>query len=174
MEFLHKLAITTITTTLSLTVINGFIPSPVQAISLINFEATLNTGVNTGQTFNGSFSYDETLVNSSGLSTLFPNNGLLSANFSYLGTDYTEVNDISFPNGPIANFSNGDFTAFEFLVDGVFLIDTNTFNDLVTNDTGTVVYSSPRVVSVPEKTVNPLLLMSFLGLGLLIKKSSSV
>lgn len=168
MEFLHKLARTTITTTLSLTVINGFISSPVQAISLINFDATLTTG----QTFKGSFTYDESLVNSSGLSTLFPSNGLLSADFSYLGTNYTAVNDSDFPNAPTATFSNGDRAKFEFLVAGVFFIDTDTFNDLVTNDTGTVLYSPPIVV--PEKTVNPLLLISFLGLGLLIKKSSSV
>ncbi len=169
-----NLAVKTLSIILGVSILNLLINLPVKAATMVDFSVLINSGTNTGDTFNGSFTYDETKVNSSGLTNLTPaNRGVLDVSFTYLGINYTANDDDNSPNGPIISFQNGTLTGLDFLVDSTFFINISIFTELDVNNNpinnqGIVSYGTP--VIVPEKTINPLLLMGFLGLGIARKR----
>jgi len=135
---------------------------PTQA-AIVNYNFTVNdtSGANPGQYF-GSFSYDDSYLTGIGEENLDVSNGLLSVVFDYLGTRYTEVDDIDFPTGtaPLVSFRDGQLLGLSYLVEDQFFIggdlDTpfvggNNFYSIVSadllsaNQVGTVTYST-----VPE------------------------
>lgn len=135
---------------------------PTQA-AVINYNFTVNatSGANPGQYF-GSFSYDDSNLTGVGEESLDVSNGLLSIKFDYLGTQYTEVDDVDYQTGvaPVVSFKDGKLLGLSYLVEDQFFIGGdlddpfvggNIFYsvesaDLFTaNQVGTVTYST-----VPE------------------------
>ncbi|BCL37288.1 PEP-CTERM sorting domain-containing protein [Nostoc sp. MS1] len=159
MKLSTNLGLATFALAISLTT---FEVKPTQA-AVVNYNFTVNatSGANPGQYF-GSFRYDDSNLNGIGEESLDISNGLLSVVFDYLGTRYTEVDDIDFPTGlaPLVSFRDGQLLGLSYLVEDQFFIGGdlntpflggNTFYsiesaDLLTaNQVGTVSYST-----VPE------------------------
>lgn len=133
---------------------------PTQA-AVINYNFVVNatSGSNPGQ-YSGSFSYDDSNLNRIDEENLDVNNGLLFITFDYLGTTYTEIDDIEYftGGGPLVSFRDGRFLGLSYLVENQFFIggdlDTpftggnrfyTTTNFLSAEEVGTVSYST-----VPE------------------------
>lgn len=97
--------------------------SPVSALATVtfDFEATaVGLGPYTGNTYFGSFSYDETVLTNSGLETLDPIFGSLTVDFTFEGTPFDETNDVQYPLFPTLDLFDGapDFLNY-LLVAGV-------------------------------------------------------
>lgn len=134
---------------------------PTQA-AIVNYNFAVNaTGDNPGVYF-GSFSFDDANLNGVGEESLDVGNGLLSIVFDYLGTQYTELDDVDYPTGvaPLVSFQDGKLLGLSYLVEDKFFLggdlDTpftggNQFYSIVgadllsANEAGTVSYST-----VPE------------------------
>lgn len=135
---------------------------PTQA-AVVNYNFTVNatSGANPGQYF-GSFSYDDSNLTGIGEESLDVSNGLLSVVFDYLGTRYTEVDDIDFSTGlaPLVSFRDGQLLGLSYLVENQFFISGDLDNPFIggnnfysiesadllsANQVGTVTYST-----VPE------------------------
>ncbi|MHC0062766.1 PEP-CTERM sorting domain-containing protein [Nostoc sp. UIC 10890] len=124
MKLAKNLGIATVAAAMSIAAMGA---KPVQA-ALVNYGFTVNatSGDNPGQYF-GSFQYDDSTLTNTGLETLGVENGLTVA-FNYLGTNYTEADDIDFDSFPIASFNNGEVLGLSYFVADQFLIgsDPNT------------------------------------------------
>ncbi|HEY9801630.1 MAG TPA: hypothetical protein V6D25_14835 [Leptolyngbyaceae cyanobacterium] len=137
---------------------------PTQA-AIINYNFTVNatSGANPGQYF-GSFSYDDSNLTGVGDESLDVSNGLLSVKFDYLGTQYTEVDDVDYETGlaPAVSFRDGQLLGLSYLVEDQFFIGGDLDDPFVggnifysvesadlstANQVGTVTYST---VPVPE------------------------
>lgn len=131
------------------------------AVVNYNFAVNATSGANPGQYF-GSFSYDDLNLTGIGDESLDVSNGLLSVKFDYLGTQYTEVDDVDFLTGlaPLVSFRDGELLGLSYLVEDQFFIGGDLDNPFVggnifysiesadllsTNQVGTVTYST-----VPE------------------------
>jgi hypothetical protein len=127
---------------------------PTQA-AVVNYNFNVNT--TSGQYF-GSFSYDDSNLNRIGEENLDVSNGLISVLFDYLGTTYTQVDDIEYSTGvsPFISFRDGKLLGLSYFVENQFFIggdlDTpfiggNRFYTIVgsdffsANETGTVSYT---------------------------------
>ncbi|MBD2346188.1 PEP-CTERM sorting domain-containing protein [Anabaena subtropica] len=129
------------------------------AVVNYNFAVNATSGSNPGQYF-GSFGYDDSNLNRIGEENLDVNNGLLFITFDYLGTTYTEIDDIEYSigGGPLVSFRDGELLGLSYLVENQFFIggdlDTpftggnrfyTTTDFLSAEEVGTVSYST-----VPE------------------------
>lgn len=109
-------------------------PNSAEAVTMTNdFRVDVTTGSLAGQSFFGSFQYDDAALTDTsiqiidpinGNQIINPSNGLLDLSFDFLGTTYTEESDDGFPDFPQLNFQNGSFQFLDFLV----------FPPAVTND----------------------------------------
>ena len=101
-------------------------PGSAQAATITNnFRADVTTGSLAGQSFFGSFQYDDAALTDTSIQIIDPingnqiinhSNGLLDLSFDILGTTYTEESDAGFPDFPQLNFQNGSFQFLDFLV----------------------------------------------------------
>jgi hypothetical protein len=91
---------------------------PVQAALLQSFFVDVLEGDLAGETYKGSFTYEESLLSGSGPEILSAGDGL-SLSFDFLGNTYTEADDFSYANGllPSISFSDGLFQGLSYLVD---------------------------------------------------------
>jgi hypothetical protein len=89
------------------------------------FRVDMTSGSLTGQSFFGSFSYDNAALTDPSLQIFDPfngnllineMNGLLSLSFNFLGDIYTQADDAGFPLFPQLNFSEGLFQGLDFIV----------------------------------------------------------
>ncbi|MEA5536629.1 PEP-CTERM sorting domain-containing protein [Crocosphaera sp. XPORK-15E] len=131
--------------------------NPAQAATVnYNLSGTIENGLLTGQTFSGTFSYDDSLLTGSGFETL----GISEVNLSFFGSIFTAVDDDSYPDSPTVEFLDGNFLGLNFTVSSsspeVSLIPAfgntvATFSYIGTNDDGfgSIQYAA---VTVPESS----------------------
>lgn len=199
MNIYQKLALATVGAALSFTAIES--KSAIAAIVSRNFTVSDFVGPNPpsepisfGNSYKGSFSYDDALLNGIGYESI----DLSQLTFNFLGNTYTASDDISYPFNPKMQFWYGNplflsytvsqpgFVKFSFLngypgpgisssrmdvqlgssVPGVpsYMIGQTYF--------GRVSYSSPTSTSVPEPSALVGLAVFGLG-GLLLKKKAT-
>jgi hypothetical protein len=124
MKSAKNLVLATVATAISVAAIGV---KPTQA-AVINYKFTVDatSGDNPGQYF-GSFRYDDSTLTNTGIETIGTENGLALA-FNYLGTTYTEKDDIDYANFPIVSFNNGSLLGLNYWVADKFMIvsDVNT------------------------------------------------
>ncbi|MBD2346189.1 PEP-CTERM sorting domain-containing protein [Anabaena subtropica] len=154
---------------------------PTQA-AIVNYSFTVDatSGSNPGQYF-GSFRYDDSFLTGLGLETLGVENGLTVA-FNYLGTTYTEADDIDFDLFPIVSFNDGQLQGLSYFVANQFFIGDESDLDVggnkfylvdesvITTQVGTVSYSQ-----VPEPfAVSGIAIATTVGLFMKRKKKAAV
>ncbi|MBD2060463.1 hypothetical protein H6F88_31460 [Oculatella sp. FACHB-28] len=90
--------------------------SPVQA-SIVTYDFTVNVtqGPLAGQSYGGTFSYDDATLEGAGVETLGIEQDL-SVCMNYFGRNYTEVDDTSYPDFPTLIFEDGAITQLDFWV----------------------------------------------------------
>lgn len=92
------------------------VDAPVQAAPVTyDFTVTVTTGTLAGKSFNGSFSYDDAQLKGEGTETLGVAQGL-SVCMNYIGGQYREKDDSSYPTFPKLIFENGKITQLNFWV----------------------------------------------------------
>lgn len=143
---------------------------PVQAATITyNFRADVTSGALLGQTFTGLLSYDDSTLTKVGSEFLSPAEGL-EVSFNFLGTAYTEKNDVNFPDFPLTNFNNGVFEGLDFAVNNsptIFVINQDQFS-YKGEQIGNVTYQS---VPEPETVAG---LAIFAGSLFLKKKRKTI
>ncbi|MBE9263437.1 MULTISPECIES: PEP-CTERM sorting domain-containing protein [Microcystis] len=139
--------------------------NPAQAaIVSYNLAGTIQNGLLTGQTFSGTFSYDNSLLTGLGFEFL----DVSQVNLNFFGSTFTAVDDDSFPDSPKVefldgillglNFSTSSFTP-EFSLIPAFGSTEATFSYIGTNDSG----SGPvQYVLIPE----PSTVLGIIALGI--------
>lgn len=107
---LQKFALATASLVLSLALVDA---RPAEAVNF-NFEGEIDSGALSGERFQGSFSYDESLV--SGTGDFFFQEYIPVANleFDFLGSTFTESNDVY--GGPEVAFIGNDLAGLSFNV----------------------------------------------------------
>lgn len=143
--------------------------NPVQSATITyNFKANATSGTLLNQTFTGFLSYDDSTLRGVGAESLAPADGL-NVSFNFLGSTYTQKNDVNYPELPLVNFNSGSFKGLDFFVNDspkIFGINSNNFS-YRGEQVGEVTYT--RTASVPEPEMLPGL--AVLGLsGLFLKK----
>ncbi|MBD3884170.1 hypothetical protein IFO70_20695 [Phormidium tenue FACHB-886] len=92
------------------------IASPVQAaIVTYNFTVNVTEGALAGQSYRGTFSYDDSMLKGTGAETLGVDQGLTVC-MNYFGQNYTAANDRDYPNFPKLAFENGEIEYLDFWV----------------------------------------------------------
>lgn len=138
-----------------------FAASPVQAATIgYNFELYVVDGLYVGETGKGFFTYDDSTLTGNGLESLGTDQGL-SVQLNFLGTNYTEADDVNDNDDPLdveplVNFFDGnllglDLSLLKSDLGPLILIRENYFNmpnfsSRQTLGYGSVSYSKP----VPE------------------------
>lgn len=105
---------------------------PVRAtIVTYNFTVKPTAGPLSGNTYLGSFSYDDSGLTGSGHQELHPIDGLLSVTFDFEGTTYVASDDGDFPFFPEVTLQDHALQGLSFFVDGLFALgsDANNYND---------------------------------------------
>lgn len=88
---------------------------PAQALSNpFNFDVNVNSGALNGNTYSGSFSYDDATLTGSGSESVTVD----SLNFTFEGTPYTEADDIG--SGAEAIFEGGTFLGLNYSTSAAF------------------------------------------------------
>jgi hypothetical protein len=85
------------------------------ALITYDFSVDITTGSLTNSTYEGSFNYDDSTLTGMGVEAVGVTEGL-SILFEFLGETYTETDEFSFPNFPIAVFNNGSLVGLNYLV----------------------------------------------------------
>jgi hypothetical protein len=80
-----------------------------------NFTITVTKGGLAGNTFNGSFSYDDAKLKGKGVEELGITEGLTTC-INYLGRTYRETDDTSYPTFPTLIFEDGKITRLNFWI----------------------------------------------------------
>lgn len=80
-----------------------------------DFTITVTKGGLAGNSFNGSFSYDDAKVKGKGVEKLGITEGLTTC-LNYLGRTYRETDDTSYPNFPTLRFEDGKITQLDFWI----------------------------------------------------------
>lgn len=159
------------------------VASPVQAATVgYNFDLYVVDGLYVGETGKGFFTYDDSTLTGNGLESLGTDQGL-SVQLNFLGTNYTEADDVN-DNGdpldiePLVNFSDGNLLGLDLslLKSGLgplILIRENyfdipNFGSRQTLGYGPVSYSKP----VPEP--GSILGISALGLAWLLGRQKKL
>lgn len=178
-----KLTIATVSAALSFTTIEA---KPIQAATITyDFDVYLTSGPQTGNTYAGSFNYNNSTLTGTGLETVGVSQGL-SVSFDYLGVTYTEADDLKLSPfsddprrrvdpGPLVSLSDGDLLGLDFIFskDGVpTRISDSRFNEQSAStrfvNSGIVTYALRDSEPVPEP--GSALGLGVLGIGLLLMK----
>ena len=80
-----------------------------------DFTITVTKGGLAGNTFNGSFSYDDAKLKGKGVEELGITDGLTTC-INYLGRTYRETDDTSYPTFPTLIFEDGKITRLNFWI----------------------------------------------------------
>ena len=80
-----------------------------------DFTITVTKGGLAGNTFNGSFSYDDAKLKGKGVEELGITDGLTTC-INYLGRTYRETDDTSYPTFPTLIFEDGKITQLNFWI----------------------------------------------------------
>ncbi|MEG4939971.1 hypothetical protein [Microcoleus sp. F4-D5] len=80
-----------------------------------DFTITVTKGGLAGNTFNGSFSYDDAKLKGTGVEELGITDGLTTC-LNYLGRTYRETDDTSYPNFPTLKFEDGKIAQLDFWI----------------------------------------------------------
>lgn len=80
-----------------------------------DFTITVTKGGLAGNTFNGSFSYDDAKLKGKGVEELGIPEGLTTC-LNYLGRTYRETDDTSYPTFPTLRFEDGKITRLNFWI----------------------------------------------------------
>jgi len=80
-----------------------------------DFTITVTKGGLAGNTFNGSFSYDDAKLKGKGVEELGITEGLTTC-LNYLGRTYRETDDTSYPTFPTLRFEDGKITQLNFWI----------------------------------------------------------
>jgi len=92
-------------------------PSSAQAVTMTNdLQVDVTTGSLAGQSFFGSFQYDDAALTGIGEEMLDLSTGLLGVSFNFLGTIYTEQSDVELPDFPLLGFQDGSLFGLDFVV----------------------------------------------------------
>lgn len=158
---------------------------PVHAAQLsVDFSVEIISGdLLVGETFSGRLVYEDALLTGIGTELIDPASGLLSLDFTYVGSDlitpvtYTEADDDLSAGFPLATFQEGEPAGLDFSVsitpDLVFQFreeplgsdDFALFTDnLATFETNVGVIAFAEPTAVPEPTV----LLGFVGMAILL------
>lgn len=179
MKLAKNLVLATIATAISVAAIGI---KPTQA-AIINYRFTVNatSGENPGK-YIGSFRYDDSILTNTGLETIGTENGL-ALNFNYLGTNYTEKDDIDFEYFPILTFNNGSLQGLSYFVADKFAIASDNLNNpdvggnrfyvvnqsVNTIEVGTVSYQVPEPLAIGGTAI-----AGVMGLWIKRKKATKV
>lgn len=171
---LKKLALATSSLLLSLAVIDA---RPAEAVSF-DFNGEIESGALVGETFQGSFSYDESLVTGTGDTFFQEYIPVSNLEFDFLGTTFTETDgfpEVAFDGNNLTglSFNVNNATAGNIQLDfsfvpGFFDISESFFTYSPTNGfggTGSVTFTQQVDVpqSIPEPTT---ILATSLALGI--------
>lgn len=92
------------------------VTSPTQAAPVTyDFTVNVTQGSLAGQSYSGTFRYDDAVLKGTGTETLGVNQGLTVC-MNYFGRNYTETNDRDYPNFPAIVFENGTVQYLDFWV----------------------------------------------------------
>lgn len=92
------------------------VTAPVQASPVTyDFTVDVTQGALAGQSYSGTFSYDDEVLKGTGSETIGVNQGLTVC-MNYFGQNYTEVNDRDYPNFPTIVFENGEIQYLDFWI----------------------------------------------------------
>ncbi|MEG4810506.1 hypothetical protein QUA82_21565 [Microcoleus sp. F8-D3] len=80
-----------------------------------DFTITVTKGGLAGNSFNGSFSYDDAKLKGTGVEELGIAEGLTTC-LNYLGRTYRETDDTSYPNFPTLRFEDGKIVQLNFWI----------------------------------------------------------
>ncbi|MEG4517299.1 MULTISPECIES: hypothetical protein [unclassified Microcoleus] len=80
-----------------------------------DFTITVTKGGLAGNSFNGSFSYDDAKLKGKGVEELGISDGLRAC-LNYLGRTYRETDDTSYPNFPTLRFEDGKIVQLNFWI----------------------------------------------------------
>lgn len=157
--------------------------NPVQAATVsYDFELYVSDGFYAGETGKGSFTYDNSTLTSKGLESLGKDRGL-SVQLNFLGTNYTEANDVNdnddpSDTGPLVNFSDGNLLGLNLSLlksdEGPLILirdrnfDIPNYGGIQTLGYGPVSYSKP----VPEP--GSVLGVTALGIAWLLSKQKEL
>jgi hypothetical protein len=109
----RKLAVAIAGLTLSFAAIE---PDSVHAaVITYDFRVDLTTGSLANNTYEGSFNYDDSTLTGIGVEAVGVTEGLFIL-FNFFGETYTQTDELSFPNFPIAVFNNGNLVGLNYLV----------------------------------------------------------
>jgi hypothetical protein len=153
------------------------------AVTSYNFDGVIDFGLHLGETFTGSFAFDNATLSNSGSQSI----GLTSFIFNFLSSTFTLANAASTPT---ADFFNGSFLGISFTslttnIDPTFSFVSAPANgspddkpylayQTVSGDSGFGTINNPQIAAPPTKTV-PLpagaLLLLASGLGFISCKS---
>ncbi|MEM9483203.1 MAG: hypothetical protein AAGA83_05875, partial [Cyanobacteria bacterium P01_F01_bin.116] len=89
--------------------------SALAATQTFDFDVSIIDGPLLGDLFSGTLSFDDASLINTGSEVLGIDEGL-SVNFSYLGTDFTEADDFSFPFFPTVEFLDGNLLSLNYFV----------------------------------------------------------
>jgi hypothetical protein len=178
MKLAKNWGIATVAAAISIAAIGA---KPTQA-AVINYNFTVNaiSGSNPGQYF-GSFRYDDSTLTNAGVETLGVEDGLALA-FNYLGTTYTEEDDIDYDFFPIVSFNNGKLLGLSYFVADQFLIGGDTNNPdvggnkfyAITQSVNTTQIGTVSYTQVPEPfTVGGTAIAGAMGLWMKRKKKAA-
>ena len=102
--------------TVMLTMVAVNLPEVQAAPITYDFTVVVTEGSLAGNTFNGSFTYDDTMVEGVGTETLGVEDGL-KVNMNFLGENYTETADIDYPQFPQLVFEAGEIQRLDFWIE---------------------------------------------------------
>ena len=78
-----------------------------------DFTVTVSAGALEGQSFRGSFSYDDDAIEGVGTETLDSGDGL-EVRMDFRGNDYRETDDVRYPDYPQLRFADGEIEQLDF------------------------------------------------------------
>ena len=83
-----------------------------------DFTVVVNTGSLSGQSFDGSFTYDDELLTGQGTEEIDVKKGL-SVNMNFLGKVYNETDDTGYPEYPKLMIQDGEIQTLDFWVEPI-------------------------------------------------------
>lgn len=179
---LKQFALATSSLLLSLAIIDA---RPAEAVSF-DFNGEIDSGVLAGETFQGSFSYDESLVTGTGDTFLQEYIPVSNLEFDFLGSTFTETNgfpEVAFDSNNLTglSFNVNNATAGNIQLDfsfvpGFFDISESFFTYAPINGiggTGSLTFT--QQIDVPQSVPEPTTILATglaLGLGSLLNRKT--
>lgn len=81
-----------------------------------DYFVTVSQGPLAGNSFSGSFTYDDSILTGTGEETIGVEGGL-TVHSTFFDFDYRETDDINYPNYPTLTFENGEIKRLDFWVE---------------------------------------------------------